>query len=262
MKPWKLQKFFGDVVYDLRSRGLLPVVILLVVAMVAVPVLISRGSASSPAASLQASASSAPLAPEAESAVVSYSPGIRNYKQRLDDLSAKDPFRQAAQAVSPSAAAASQLSTSVPTTSATGSSSSGSGSATTVSGGSDDNSASDTGTKKHKKSSKTSYTYSVNLLAGDVSTTLIPFNNVAPLTPLPSQTTPVLEYYGLSSDYKRALFLVSNKVDGLTGAGTCLPAGDDCSLLSLAPGQSEDLHSSKDGHTYRVVLAKIKRVAK
>jgi len=38
MKAWKVQKFFGDVVYDLRSRGLLPVVVLLLVAMVAVPV--------------------------------------------------------------------------------------------------------------------------------------------------------------------------------------------------------------------------------
>ena len=47
MKPWKIQKFFEDVVYDLRNRGLLPVVILLVVALVAVPVLISRGGSDS-----------------------------------------------------------------------------------------------------------------------------------------------------------------------------------------------------------------------
>ncbi len=42
MKPWKAQKFFGDVVYDLRSRNLLPVVVMLVVAIVAVPVLVSK----------------------------------------------------------------------------------------------------------------------------------------------------------------------------------------------------------------------------
>ena len=49
MRPWKVRKFFGDVVYDLRSRGLLPVLILLVVALIAVPILISRGSSDSSA---------------------------------------------------------------------------------------------------------------------------------------------------------------------------------------------------------------------
>src|SRR5215211_5737322 len=94
MKAWKVQKFFGDVVYDLRSRGLLPVVILLVVALVAVPMLISRGSKDSSASSLQPSSAVAEAAPETQNAVVSYSPGIRDYKKRLDDLSPKDPFRQ------------------------------------------------------------------------------------------------------------------------------------------------------------------------
>ena len=42
MKPWKVQKFFGDVVYDLRNKGLLPVVGVLLIAMVAVPLLIYR----------------------------------------------------------------------------------------------------------------------------------------------------------------------------------------------------------------------------
>jgi hypothetical protein len=93
MKPWKIQKFFGDIIYDLRSSGLLPVVILLLVAIVAVPALISRGNHdSSSAASLQPTAGT--VAPEAERAVVSYDPGIRDYKKRLNDLSPKDPFRQ------------------------------------------------------------------------------------------------------------------------------------------------------------------------
>ena len=44
MKPWRMQKFFGDLVYDLRSRNLLPIVIALAVAVVAVPVLILRAA--------------------------------------------------------------------------------------------------------------------------------------------------------------------------------------------------------------------------
>ncbi len=37
MKGWKLRKFAGDVVYNLRSRGLLPIAIALVAAAVLVP---------------------------------------------------------------------------------------------------------------------------------------------------------------------------------------------------------------------------------
>ena len=61
---------------------------------------------------------------------------------------------------------------------------------------------------------------------------------------------------------KRALFLVSNKVTSVSGAGTCIPAPDDCSLLYLATGQSEDLTYSVDGKTYRLAVSEIKRSAK
>jgi hypothetical protein len=259
MKPWKAQKFFGDVVYDLRSRGLLPVVILLVVAMLAVPMLIARGGSSSSSGSLQPAAVTAETAPEAEHAVVAYTPaGLRDYKSRLDDLSPKNPFRQAPTS-SPSAAAASQLSSTAPGTGAeTASSTPVSGGGSTSGGDTTSGGSTGGGKKKHK----TRYSYSVTVMAGDVDATLTPFRHIAAMTPLPSQTSSVLVYYGLNGDNKRALFLVSNKVDALNGPGSCVPAPDDCSLLSLAPGESEDLHYTKDGHTYRVVVAEIKRVAK
>jgi hypothetical protein len=254
MKPWKVRKFFGDVVYDLRSRGLLPVVILIVVAMVAVPVLISRGSGDTSASSLQPTAASTQLAPEAEQAVLAYNPGIRNYKDRLNDLSPKDPFRQQ---FAQSAAAASQLNSTVTTTGTGGAVTSAkttSTTTTTTTGGS--------GQKKHKKKTTTTTTYQVNVLAGDVNAQLTPFNNLQSMTTLPSQSTPVVVYFGLSSDHSTAMFLVSNRVGKLDGPGTCVPAPDDCSLLSLRPGQSEDLLYTQDGKTYRIVVAEIKRFTK
>jgi hypothetical protein len=260
MKAWKVQKLFGDVVYDLRSRGLLPVVGLILVAMVAVPMLISRGGTST-TASLQPTAVAAQTAPEAEHAVVSYSPpGLRDYKKRLGGLSAKDPF---AQQFSHSAATASALSSTVSVQS-TGTGTSPSSSA--ISGSSNSTGGSSGGgKKKHKKKGSTTapvVTYQTDLLAGDVDTTLTPFSNVASMTPLPSQNTPVVIYFGLSSDASTALFLVSNKVASVNGPGTCVPSPDDCALLSLKQGQSEDLLYTGDGKIYRIVVAQIKRFTK
>lgn len=259
MKLWKVQKFFGDIVYDLRSRGLLPVAILLLVAMVAAPVVISSGGSKSSPAPVQPTAGDTAAAAQTENAVVSYTPGIRAYRKRLSGLSPKNPFRQ--QFVK-SAAAASQLNSTVTTTTSTSTGTSGTastvGSPVVSTGGSTGGSS---GGKKKKKS-KTTYTYSVTVYAGDASVPLTPFPNVVPLTPVPSQTSSVVVFYGLSSDHKQALFLVSTKVDSLNGPGSCLPAPDDCSLLALPAGASEDLHYAKDGKTYRVVVAEIKRIAK
>ena len=259
MKAWKVQKFFGDVVYDLRSRGLLPVVALLLVGMVAVPVLISRGSKGHSDSSLQPTSAAVTPSPETENAVVSYSPGVRNYKQRLNDLSAKDPFRQQFAHSAESAAQASALSTSAPTSSASVAAAPASSSGT-VSSGSGTSTGSTGGGSGKKKSNKV--TYQVNVLAGNVNSTLTPFNDVQAMTPLPSQTTPVVLYYGLTTDNKRAQFLLSNKVTTVNGPGSCIPSPDDCALLTLGPGQSEDLTYGGDGQTYRIVVAAIKTIKK
>jgi len=260
MKAWKLQKFFGDVVYDLRNRGLLPVVGLLIVAMIAVPILLSRGGGNSSGSSLQAASATTKPAPEAERAVVSYTPpGVRNYKQRLNDQSVKDPFRQQFIHVTHSTSA-SQLNSTALVPSSTGSSSSSVSSSSTgaPTGTTTSNAGGGSGAKK--KSKKVSY--QVNVLAGNVNATLTPFDDVQAMTTLPSQTTPVVLYYGLTSDNKQAQFLVSNKVTTVNGPGSCIPSPDDCALLTLGPGQSEDLAWAGDGNSYRIVVAAIKTIRK
>ena len=95
MSLWKVQKFFGDLFYDLRSRNLLPIVIMLAVGILAVPILISSSSSSGNGSVSLGPSASAVSSPEAENAVVAYHPpGIRNLKSRLNDLSAKNPFIQ------------------------------------------------------------------------------------------------------------------------------------------------------------------------
>jgi hypothetical protein len=259
MKLWKIQKFFGDVVYDLRNRGLLPVVILLLVAIVAVPIVISRGGSSGSSPS-QASSAVAKPAPEAQSAVVSYAPGVRDYTKRLDGLSAKDPFRQK---FAESAAAASDLNSTVPAPSSTDTSSSavatspstGSAPSSGGSGGSSGSGGSGTGGPTVR------YFYSVaDVSVGEVTQPLQRHKKLKPFTPLPNQTVPVLIYLGASLDGKHAYFSISKSADQPNGAGVCVPSPTDCSLLVLAAGQAEDIVYSVDGKTYRVKVNKINRV--
>jgi hypothetical protein len=271
MKLWKVQKFFGDVVYDLRQRGLLPVVVLLLVGMVAVPLLIAGGgSKSSPTASESVIEQAAELAPENQKAVVAYQPGVRNYKDRLKDLTAKDPFKQQ---FTQAATAASQLETSLTgggggatstqtdtgTTSEVGGET---GSTTTPdTGGSTDTGGGGGGGGGNGGKSKVRYFYyTTDLLVGEAALTLQRRNGVKALTPLPSEYAPVAIYLGATLDGKRALFLISNEVTQVSGQGQCLPSPTDCSMLALRRDQTEDLLYGVDGKIYRITVIQNRRI--
>jgi hypothetical protein len=263
MKPWKMQKFFGDVVYDLRNKGLLPVVILLLVAMVAVPILVSRGGSGGSSASLQSATGSVKPAPEGQTAVVTYEPGVRDYTKRLDGQSPKDPFEQK---FAESAAAAADLDSNVTAPTTSGGSSSGvsssggaTGPTTSTVPGSSGSGGSSGGSGGGNKTVR--YFYSVaDISAGDVTQPLQRHKKLKPFAPLPSQVAPVVIYLGASLNGKHAYFSISKLAEQPTGEGTCAPSPTDCSLLALAAGQAEDFVYTVDGKTYRVKVNKINRV--
>jgi hypothetical protein len=251
MKPWKIQKFFGDVVYDLRSRGLLPVAVLLLVGIVAVPLfLTSKGSDPAPAPA--AAESAAELAPENQVAVLAYDPGVRDYKERLGELQAKDPF---VQQFAGADAAATALSQSVPETAeVTGTSDPTTGGSTdVVSGGK-------TGGGKKKSGGTTKYFwYETDVRVGEAGAEERK-NKVDAFSFLPSEAAPVLVFLGASNDGKRGVFLVAADVTFMEGDGDCFPSPDSCQLLALEPGQSRSLVYGVDSKTYTVKVIKIKRV--
>jgi hypothetical protein len=249
MKFWKVQKLFGDVVYDLRSRGLLPVAILLLVAMVAVPILLSRGGDNGTTGSVQPTAVTTKTPPEVERAVVSYDPGVRNYKKRLQG-SALDPFTQPAAAAKASASASALNSTVTTPTNVSG----GPSGSTGTSAGTSTGSSAGTPEITHRL-----YLYRsvADISVGDVSQPLQRHKHIPAFTSLPNQVTPVMVYLGSSLDRKHAYFSISRSVDQPTGQGVCVPSPTDCSLLSLAVGRSEDMAYSVDGKTYRVKVNKI-----
>jgi hypothetical protein len=257
VKSWKLHKFFGDLVYDLRSRNLLPVVLMLVAGMIAVPILISRSSSQGPALSLSAPAS-VPISPEAQNAVVAYHPGVRNGKKRLNDADPKNPFIQQFTA-GPSKAGGSSptLDGPLPVQGSIPGINDGSGGT----GGSTGSGGGKGGNGSSGGKTQTVYTYYVtNVTINEAGGTPAPVNNVRQFQFLPNDATPVLTYMGTAAAGKQALFLVSKDVTSVGGNGTCFPSADACQLLGLNAGAGADVLYGPDGKTYHLQVTKIKRV--
>ena len=255
MKLWKLQKFAGDVVYDLRSKNLLLPAVALLVALVAVPVLIARsGSDGSAGAYGLGGATSATTPPESENAVVAYNPGVRNFKKRLNHLGPKNPFTQQytnSPAPTPGADTLAQALTDSSTSGSSG-----------VGGGSTGGGNSGGGDKSPGKVTQQKTTYfwwESDVQVGEAGTPLTTMNSVKPFQFLPSPDKPVLTYIGTVSG-SQAVFLVSNDVSSIGGEGTCFPSVAACQLLGLNPGKGADLIYGPDGKTYHVQVLQVRRV--
>ena len=254
MKLWKLQKFAGDVVYDLRSKNLLLPAVALLVALVAVPVLITRSGSDGSAGAYGLGATSATTPPESENAVVAYSPGVRNFKKRLDHLGPKNPFTQQytnSPAPTPGADSLAQALTDSSTSGSSG-----------VGGGSTGGGNSGGGDKSPGKVTQQKTTYfwwESDVQVGEAGTPLTTMNSVKPFQFLPSPDKPVLTYIGTVSG-SQAVFLVSNDVSSIGGEGTCFPSVAACQLLGLNPGKGADLIYGPDGKTYHVQVLQVRRV--
>lgn len=248
-----MNKFFGDLVYDLRSRNLLPVVLMLVVGIIAVPILISGSGSKGPDVSLSAPAS-VPTAPEAQNAVISYHPGVRNLKKRLNDLGPRNPFVQQ-YTVSDKAPSSTESGTALDTvTSSTGPVGGNTGS----SGGSGSGGKGENGSSGGK--TQTVYTYYLTDVTVSDGGTPAVLNSLTQFQFLPNPTTPVLVYMGTAAGGTQALFLVSKDVTSVGGTGVCFPSADACQLLGLNAGAGADLLYGPDGKTYHLQVTKIKRV--
>lgn len=256
MKLWKLQKFAGDVVYDLRSKNLLLPAVALLVALVAVPVLIARsGSDGSAGAYGLGGATSATTPPESENAVVAYNPGVRNFKKRLNHLGPKNPFTQQYTNSPAPTPGADSLAQALTDSSTSGSSGVGGGST----GGGNSGGGGGKSPGKVTQEQTTYFWWESDVQVGEAGTPLTTMNSVKPFQFLPSPDKPVLTYIGTVGG-SQAVFLVSNDVSSIGGEGTCFPSVDACQLLGLNPGKGADLIYGPDGKTYHVQVLQVRRV--
>ena len=272
----RMPDFLVDIYWDLKDRHLLPLVGVLLVAIVAAPILLSQSGGSeesAPASPPTAGASSVLGTSDGNAQVVANSaPGLRNYRQRLRHLRAKNPFRQqyagepldwgnTEVAGSPAEATESVAPEYSPETEPTPASPPTSAPAPTENPGS-----SPSANIGEPKLTYYSYAIDVRVTAGgsqDGAETSGAKgkpevrHNLPELTMLPSRETPAAMYMGSTKDGKKALLLVSSDVTSIFGDAKCVLGSRACELIALEPGLPETFVYGGAGKTYKLELLKI-----
>jgi hypothetical protein len=253
----KVPGFLQDVYYDLRDRHLLPLVVLLLVAVVAVPILIGRGGdleeAIPPAAIPPANSNS-------ELVVAKAAPGLRQYDRRFEGQVARNPFKQQF-----TEAEAEGSGSGEPPNEATIESSGGEGTSVPVPSGEGETSGG-APEEEPDRDQLTYYSWVIDVSvtpgsgAGENKSEPTVRREQPLYTSLPSKKVPALTYIGVTKDESKALMLVSDKVTGLFGDAVCVQGSEKCQLLALEPGLPVTVVYGADSRTYRIELRKIRLV--
>ena len=293
----KMPPFLVDLYWDLRDRRLLPLVALVVVAIGAVPFVLSGGSEKeAPPLAGAASAVAEPASESSTLTVVEAKPGLRDYRKRLARRSPTDPFKQ--RYTAPVVTSHLQTQSSTITTASTSSTSS-SNEATTVS--SEIATTAPSGSPPNASPSKPSsngsggggapshltyFTFAIDVKVslvpgGEASSSQVSSSQtsdgeggngndkvsestirrgVEPATPLPGKKAPVITFMGAIHNAKTALFLVSSDVTSMFGDGNCLSGTDSCQLLGVEAGIPETLVYGNDNNRLKIEVLKIEPV--
>ncbi len=243
---------------DLRDRRLWPVAAVLLLALVAVPVVLVKPAEETPsqaATPTTASNNGDPLAKQAIVKSFDAKPLVKI--SRLDQFSAKDPFKPIEQLVPIKGAA------SLPTSGSGGGAASGGatggGTGTTTPGGGTITPPSTGGgptpttptTPKTKK-----YTYVVDLSFGQAGS-IQRYHGFGRLGMLPNQNAPLLVYLGVDGTGTQAAFLVDSTLTA-DGEGTCKPSAVNCGVVYLQSGERETF-ADGEGHSYALVIDQVRK---
>lgn len=274
----KVPNFVIDIYYDLKERHLLPIAVVLLIAIVAVPIVLSQssGSGTSAEAPESAIASTSATASEGRELVATSTPGLRKYQRRLAHLKEKDPFKQqftgSGQKGTESSSEAGTVEGAGTETSPTES--------TETGGTSTETSTEGSGEPATERLRYYSYAIDVRVSSagGGQSESSAPTDgapstpknpnqppkrtwttrhNLPELTMLPSRKVPAVIYMGSTKDGKKALMLVSSNVTSIFGDATCVLGSKSCELLAMDPGLPETFVYGATGRTYKIELLKV-----
>ncbi|HXD56799.1 MAG TPA: hypothetical protein VN606_02725 [Thermoleophilaceae bacterium] len=250
-----MNKFLLDLWHDLRRKHLLPVALLLVGALIAVPVFMKKSSHPAQPAPATGSAASSSTA-DTKPLVVAASDSSAS---KLQAFSSKDPFKPHLPATKAASAGTTGAS------GATGGSGSGSGSG---SGGDTSGGGGAGGTGGGSNGGTTTpkgpFAYVVSVKFGERDHTKT-YHQVEKLDVLPNANHPLLVFMGVNTAGDTAVFLTDTSLKA-SGEGDCKPSADVCSFLYLKLDKNSDtedlLAQNADGTgiEYTLKLLDIKKV--
>jgi hypothetical protein len=235
---------------DLVERRLWPLALALVVAIVAIPVLLSKPAkqASPPVPPPAATSGASPTA-AFQPAVSTEGRKSSQIHKNLRRFARKNPFTPQGINLSASSGTATPLgsastTTSTPSSASTGASASGGSSTTTGSSGS---SGSTTSPAASTTTSKVFYyTYTVDVKFGK--TGQEDKKKLTEFRALPGSDNPVVVFMGVRPDAQTAVFLVSADAS-TTGEGTCKPSDTECTFLYMKKGDKQTIEATNVDRT-------------
>jgi hypothetical protein len=245
-----MNKFLLDLWHDLRRKHLLPVALLLVAALIAVPVLMKKSSNPAPAANTSSAPSSSA---DTKPLVVAASDSAS--ASNLRAFASKNPFKPHLPPVKTA---------STGTTGSSGSTSGSSGDTGGASGGSGGGTGNSGGSNGGSTTPSGPYAYVVSVKFGERDHTKT-YHQVEKLDVLPNSNNPLLVFMGVNTAGDTAVFLTDTSLKA-SGEGDCKPSADVCSFLYLKldkGSDTEDLlaqNADGTGIEYTLKLLDIKKV--
>jgi hypothetical protein len=239
-----------DVWEDLRARRMLPVAALLLAALVAVPLLLSKGSETpeAPVPESVPTQSNQPKGPEAL-AQVKLDELEAGTGSSLSGFDASNPFSPPEKVIE----AAQEEEQGDTTTPITG------GETPTTPGTAPDTGGAPTGDTggEGTETTTTEFTYVLDVTFWNNGRKR-QIKGMEKLDVLPGEANPQLIFMGTTTGGGNAVFLVDSTLT-TTGEGTCKPDAENCATLELGAGSEAEFTNETGGH-YRLRIDQIRRV--
>ena len=256
---------FSNLWADLREKRLLPVAVLLLAGLIAVPVVLKKSPEEPPPA--QPVAAQQQTAPEPKQlkglATVQLEETEIGGGSSLDTFDPANPFRpperiveEAEEELGDDGSEPDDVTLSeelVESGSGVGETGSGGGDTGADTGGD----TGDTGDGDGTTTETTEYTYVLDVTFTNNGRTR-KIKGLEKLDMLPSTASPLLLFLGVSANAGNAVFLVDSTLE-TAGEGRCEPSKAECAFLHLGAG-SEHMFTNADGDSYRLRVDQIRKV--
>ena len=254
-----MQTFFLDLWQDLREKRLAPVAVVLLLALVAVPVLLAKPAEKPGPATVPAAAPKKEN--EALAALAKVKLGgdaVGGKGSTLGVFDPDNPFSPPKGTIKkdePTAPAAGGGAATPAGDTGTGGDTTGGGGP--VGGGGVPGVVPPTGGGGGGGGTETTFQYVVDLtFKANGRTRRI--KGMEKLDMLPSTSSPLLIFMGVTANGGNAVFLVDSTLEA-AGEGKCKPSPSECAFAYIGPG-SEYVFSEEDGDTYTVKIDEIRKV--